>query len=41
LLDRRQSVASKQFTPGPRMVRDLEGALLNYDEMMPHAVGAP
>jgi glucan phosphoethanolaminetransferase (alkaline phosphatase superfamily) len=41
LLDRRQSVASKQFTPGPRMVRDLEGALLNYDEMTPHAVGAP
>lgn len=41
LLDRRQSAASKQFTPGPRMVRDLEGALLNYDEMTSRTVGAP
>jgi glucan phosphoethanolaminetransferase (alkaline phosphatase superfamily) len=32
LLDRRHSAASKDFDPGPRMVRDLEGGLVDYDQ---------
>jgi glucan phosphoethanolaminetransferase (alkaline phosphatase superfamily) len=31
-LDRGRSAASESFDPGPRMVRDFEGGLMDYDE---------
>jgi glucan phosphoethanolaminetransferase (alkaline phosphatase superfamily) len=37
LLNREQSAASKDFHPGPRMVRDLQGDLVNYDEFVKSA----
>ena len=41
LLDLHQSAANAQFTPGPRMVRDLQGGLINYDEAVKNGIVTP
>lgn len=33
LLDRQRSVASEHFLPGPRLLRDLQGKVVNFEEM--------